>query len=392
MPDLSVAEYDQAEQSAIATTSNRAIEAFQPFTFLKIGYPDRVRQEAELFKYIDVMHENEFEGHISEQLGGISEPEFELVRRLTSLVCDFSEANFGKKSIPRATMLGALNVFRHIQYIFGEARPPVFEIGPGSGYLGAMLILEGYPYLATEVSQAFYLYQSHLWNYISGGKLLELAHPNHSVEEFAMPPPGGGVHIPWWELVRLRPELIPDFDVVTCNRVLCEMHGQSLNFIMKITKAAMRGHDTPKAFVFNGWGSAIGTPAHSVTQAFYGAGFGLVHYDPQITVMAPQDMECGKSCLSLPDTRLKRLLGIRLRNVFRYLTGLPPLRRDVLYGPHQYTSASNPLSSAIMSGREAGEGTRTVGVDRLNRFYDELVGEEDHLTPDERFQTWPGNN
>jgi hypothetical protein len=68
------------------------------------------------------------------------------------------------------------------------------------------------------------------------------------------------------------------------------------------------------------------------------------------------------------------------------------MSRNVLYGPHQYASANNPLSNAIMSGREAAKSTRTVGRDRLNSFYDELVGKENRLSPDERFQKWPSNS
>ena len=35
------------------------------------------------------------------------------------------------------------------------------EIGPGSGYLGALIMQQGWKYYSTEVTQAFYLYQNH---------------------------------------------------------------------------------------------------------------------------------------------------------------------------------------------------------------------------------------
>ena len=389
MPDLSVAEYDEAEQSAISVTPNRVVAAFQPVTYARIGYPDRVRQESELFKYIDVMHEGEFEQHVTRDLAGLSEDEFDLVRKITSLICGFSESRFGIKSTGRASVLGALNVFRHIRYQFGDARPCVLEIGPGNGYLGAMLMLEGYPYLATEVSQAFYLYQNHLWNFISGGNVIELAHPDNSVDNIGVPPPGGAIHIPWWELVRLKPELIPPIDVATGNRVLCEMHPQSLDFILKIASGSMRSRGDRKAFVFEDWGLPGANSADAVTENFYKTGFGLVYYDPLITVMAPRDMECGMDFLSLPNKRKKKLLLIHIRNLVRRLTGLPPLPENTVYGPYHYTSADNPLAKSIVSGRQTGQDTRTVGIDQLNEFYTEVLGTADHLTPDERFQMWP---
>ena len=173
MVSLTVREYERIEQEAMAQTPNRVIEAFQPVTFLQLGYPIRIRSEAELFKYIDVMQETRFENDYSNFIGGLTAKEFELVQRLTSLVCKFSEERFQRKAIARSSLVRMINVQRHIQYLFGSAHPRVFEIGPGCGYLGALLMLLGYPYAATDVTQAFYLYQNHLWDFISNGQAWE---------------------------------------------------------------------------------------------------------------------------------------------------------------------------------------------------------------------------
>lgn len=385
MTELLVTEYDLAEQEAISELPNRIVEAYEPVIFHKLGYPSRVRYESELFKYIDVMHELRFEEVFADILGGLTENEFELLQRLTELVCRFSESRFGRKALARSSVLLSLNVLRHIRYLFGEARPRVFEIGPGSGYLGAMLMLEGYPYAATDVSQVFYLYQNHFWNFVSDGKVLELVRDNISHESLAEPPPGGVVHVPWWEFVRLRPESVPQFDVVTCNHTLCEMHPDSLGFAVMIAQASLHAKESLKAFLFEGWGYDGRYLHASVTRRFYRSGFALVHNDSQITVFAPNGTEGTVECLSLPKRSTRQFR--RLRNVLRRLAGAAPLTGgdSYSYAPCHYVSPRNPLSQAILWGRQSEQGVRTVKIDQVNRFYTDLLGSEDHLGPDEHF-------
>ncbi len=188
MPSLTVAEYDRMEQDAIAELPNRVIEAFQPVTFLQLGYPIRIRRESELFKYIDVMQETRFEHDYLNFLGGVTLTEFELLQKLTSLVCNFSEVRFQRKGIARSSLIRMINVLRHIRYLSGAEQPRIFEIGPGCGYLGAMLMLLGYPYAATDVTQAFYLYQNHLWDFITDGKVFEGAQQEINSVLRAIPP------------------------------------------------------------------------------------------------------------------------------------------------------------------------------------------------------------
>ncbi|NBR37673.1 MAG: hypothetical protein EBT80_10100, partial [Chitinophagales bacterium] len=64
MSDL-VASYDSAERRALAHLPNRAIQAFGAVTFASVGYPFRVHDQRELWRYIDVMHEGRFERNLA---------------------------------------------------------------------------------------------------------------------------------------------------------------------------------------------------------------------------------------------------------------------------------------------------------------------------------------
>jgi len=385
--DLLVADYDLAEQEAISVTPNLIVQAVQPIVFNAMGYPSRVRSEAELFKYIDVMHEGGYEYEVLGLLQGLTENEFELVKRLTTSVNRFGQERFGKKRLSRASMLGGMNVLRHIRYLYGDARPRIFEIGPGNGYLGALLIDQGYPYAATDVSQAFYLYQNHFWNYISQGSVVELTHENPPEEGFEAPSPGNAVHLPWWKFMGLKPDAVPQFDVITCNRTLSEMHPSSLGFAIKIAQAMLSGAPDepklPKAIVFHGWGDQNHGNKASVTQGFYRSGLVLVHNDSQISVVTPAGTENALDYLKLPSRKRQKMVG--LRNYMRKVLGEAPMRGPSPFTPDFCSSSLNPLSHAVVAGREAERDQKVIGIEQLDRFYTELMGGADLTSADEHF-------
>jgi len=380
MSDLSVAEYNRAEADAICELPNRIVEAFQPVVFQQLGYPSRVSRESELWKYIDVMHEGRFEADFSNLLEGISPLEFSVLGRLTEQICRFSNSKFGYKAIAKASVLRSLNVLRHIKYLFGDARPTVLEIGPGCGYLGAMLLLESYPYVATDVAQAFYLYQNHFWNFITEGKVIELARDSGSKGGLPAPAPGEVVHVPWWRFASLRPGDAPPFAVVTCNHTFCEMHPACLGFTLSIARDFENGTQGP-TFVFEGWGSGVKNSASSVAERFYRSGFAIAHHDSKITII---DLKSSQGHLDLPKHK-QRLLR-KSRSLLRRLAGARPLGQ---YEPRCYASSSSPWSKAILEGRS--DAANTVGINLVNQFYFDLLGTEPPPTPDEQFRMLAGH-
>jgi len=383
---LSAEVYDAEEEKAISELSNLVVQAFQPTVFQKYGYPFRVRSETELWKYIDVMHELRFEDDFVYFLEGITSSEFDLLKRLTEQICSFSQAQFNKKAIARGTVLRSLNALRHVRYLFGSARPRVFELGPGCGYLGALLMLEGYPYAATDVSQALYLYQNHFWNFISDGGISDLVGGGDVHDACNGIKPGSAVHLPWWKFVALRPESVPRFDVITCNAALGEMHHDSLGFSLKIARAFLdeSAEETPKVFVFEGWGHPENSHA-KITERFYRSGFVLVHNDPWITVFAANGTRGASGGLDLPQPVTKSRFW-HLKNLIRRVAGATPMDPNaVSYEPSYYAQSKSSLSQSILSGRQSNQSAKNVEIDQVNRFYTDLLDSEDHDTPDESF-------
>jgi SAM-dependent methyltransferase len=408
---LTVRDYESRENAAVSELPNRVVEMVSPVTFASEGYPTRVRSESELWKYLDVMHETRFErDFVSLFQGGLTEREFALLRRAAQLAHDFSQEFFGRNLTARGSLLRALNIYRHIADIFGGTPARVFEIGPGSGYLGCLFILNGWSYAATDITQAFYLLQNHLWNRASDGRLKDLV---ADTDWDGKRLPGQPVHFPWWEFFRLPDKEIPAVDVVTCNHALAEMHPNSMAFALRIAREMLRGGGV-KAFVLEGWGYEKFVPRSAITREFYRSGFGLVYNDGRIAVFVPQDADFASAATRLP--RCAWLFGAGSSDVTAaadranrrqplltaladlketmgslfFLSGLKQLALTFRFWPPRVASRSNEISRRFFEGREQRGTERLVGIGQVNEFYAALLKTNDLLTADERFLAFIG--
>lgn len=147
-----VAKYDLAERRALASLPNRAIQAFGAVTFASVGYPFRVHDKSELWRYIDVMHEGRFERNLA-SLKVVSNEELQLASWLARRTHDYSVTHFSRPFTGRHCLTRSLFQLRGIQRIRAE-RPgnKVLELGPGSGYLSLLMAKTGYAVDKLEVA------------------------------------------------------------------------------------------------------------------------------------------------------------------------------------------------------------------------------------------------
>ena len=85
-----VEKYNQAERAGRATVSNRAIESFSLEVFNTLGYPCRIDDESELWRYHDVMQEVRFKENL-QMIGSYSGHDFDLVTKTAKQILSFSE-------------------------------------------------------------------------------------------------------------------------------------------------------------------------------------------------------------------------------------------------------------------------------------------------------------
>jgi hypothetical protein len=269
--------YDLAESEAVANLPNRLLEAVRPIAFAEVGYPITVDRISSLRRYVEVVHETRMPQITSFLNGGLRADEAVAFRAVAEAVADMSEKVFGRRRVPIASLLDAIHIKRHIDFLFPDRKATVLEIGAGSGYVGSLFIHAGNRYFCTDIAQAFYLYQSHLFRHLGGDRFSErVFEAGCEDDQF--------VHLPWWQFYRTdgAPELYAD--VVTANHCLCEMHPHAAAYIMH--RAANFFQRSPAgALVYFSLGSQILHRATEVLKTMYYYGLRLAHRDDMITVL-----------------------------------------------------------------------------------------------------------
>lgn len=280
--ELNIKIYNEKEKIRGGGLSNRFLEAFQPVAFDKVGYPTRINDDKELIRYVDVLHELREEFYYKNFLYGITVDEFELLKHITVKVLNFTKDTFGKDILVKSPILSSIGELRQINHISKDEKelPTIFEIGAGSGYLGALLYFKGYNYISTDVTQSLYLYQNKLWNYLSKGNLYEafdkIENISCEIKKNKM------VHVPYWNLLKLAEHPFK-VDIFMANHCLYEMHENSLLFYLKLASILMKDSKY-KLFAFQTGGAPIIGNGFTLIKSFYKMGFELLYSDYCITI------------------------------------------------------------------------------------------------------------
>jgi putative glycosyltransferase (TIGR04372 family) len=364
---LSPAEYDRAEADASENLPNRVIECAQTEVFTLLGYPTRVHSIRALWRYVDVMQEGRLKETFDNLLGGkITDEEMHICREITKNIWTLSSREYARPMISRDCLARALVVFRHIRFLF----PPgaiILEIGGGSGYLGALLALAGYRHISTDICQGFYVFQSHLMQVCTSGRLIELASDPRTLDDLKEIPAGWAVHVPWWKWIKTEPKFPIAADVVSANHCLCEMHPRALAYNLKVSAALMRAAGQQSAFIFESWGWDY-HPIWTAAKAFADNGLGIGHIDPSIAVFVDADAP---------------MVGLRLP------TETPadgsPASLEAVYKPPERLPDNNPLSAKILHARAALASQARFDVDDFESMLREVSGQENSRSEDERF-------
>ena len=418
------AEYDRAERAGIASLGCRAIECFRPRTFAAVGYPFAISSIAELWKYTECMHEGigfnqPLDHYILNHFlrGGFTAQEREEIERIKSALDDLGQLIGRPCQYPTTSLFLALSQARHIGAL-APAGSTVVELGGGAGYLGALLVLRGYRYVATDVSQAFYLLQSHLLSRVAPEGCIDLLDETLGPGDLRALESGRAAMVPWWRWVTREIPASLSIDLVTSNHNLLEMHEYSRLYHLSVA----RDHLSRDAvgFVFEGWGAPTLTPTWVAVKAFHEKGFALAHNDARITCFVPADSphaRDGVLIYPLPQssppgpparpapketptvrTRVaamlveagRRLDGGVLHDLVRAeiasrLGSLAPTSgtdpNAVAFAAPEFHDLRNPLSRAVLAMREREPADVSVGLADYRR----LMGRTDLLTEDDRF-------
>lgn len=239
-------EYNSAEAKALRTLSIPSLMAFQPATFQSVGFPTNVFSDDELVRYAD----HNFEAEVPKMylpdaeftpigfVNAFTPSEAALAKCLRDIVADMTRDQFGRPVKPMTNLMvqfGPYRCMESLSKVFGR-KLAVFEPGPGAGYLGALLALNGYTYASFDVTQSLYLWQSHLLNAVTGGAFNELVRPENQSYVNRM----SVMHMPWWLFAHQNESTPLRYDVIYSNSNLGEMTKVSFHQLLNFSRIALR--------------------------------------------------------------------------------------------------------------------------------------------------------
>jgi hypothetical protein len=300
---LSISDYDGQEAAAKCRVSYVEIMAFAPATLTLMGFPATVTQEQELSRYVD-WNNSSSNAQYFEPDHFVRGPsvqttftprEADLVGQVSDHVATLTSRQYGREMRPISTLLSQFGLFRAIMSLQACVDRPlvVFEVGPGNGYLGALLIQAGLSYIGFDNAQALYLWQNRLLNECAGADFLEWV--------ASEPPPNMASHrvhhLPWWHYLALRHHCPIRADVFVSNTNLGEMSHGALLYTARIAQPILYGSPI-SAFLFTNIGDAKQNSLATVEGELARADLGKVCGD-LVQAFVPNGVEPLPALLSL---------------------------------------------------------------------------------------------
>jgi len=220
--------YDLNEDKSFRRYPMDLTNAFAPITFLKYGFQTDIKNDDELWKFIDTQHAGRYFVNLSLLNGGLTQSEFELFQKAVDICIKFTKT-MNKESIPLMALTRSFLSYRAINSFYKSLNkiPSVLEIGPGSGYLGLLCGISGWRYSSFDNTKSLTVYQNALWNF--AGLKVKFAEEKvyYSDSDF--------LQIPWWVWCD-RESIVPKREFIVANHVIQEMSPLALKFTIKRIK------------------------------------------------------------------------------------------------------------------------------------------------------------
>jgi hypothetical protein len=274
---VTIDQYDAEEAAAKCNLSYVEIMAFATSTFAIFGFPASVAREEELARYVDWNNSSSNSEYFKANhfvRGPSVETSFtprerQIVEAVSDRVAELTRRRYGREMRPISTLLSQFGLFRAIMALQEQYWHPltVFEVGPGNGYLGALLIMAGLNYIGFDNAQSLYLWQNRLFAECAGSSF-------HDWVSDGPPAPGSAraQHLPWWRYLQLRGQCPVQADIVVSNTNLGEMNYGALKYTTRIARVIL-AQSQLGAFLFTNIGDSKQNSMATVEGELAAAGF-----------------------------------------------------------------------------------------------------------------------
>ncbi len=230
--------YNETEKKSAKKIPNSLKSFFYNNYFDITSYPRKINEFDEIINFIDEMHDNK--KAILKYT--INEEEFLLLQKILKHVENIQEKlNFKEKVLPFSSLLSAFGCYRIVKKLSLNKDSKIFEIGPGSGYTGALFNKEGFKYSSTDNSQGFYLWQSLIYKELDKNFDETLLN-----KDFKIFNNSNFSHLKWWEFAQVKDKIEKNdesADLIICNHALGELTKECLLYIIKISSKLLSNND-----------------------------------------------------------------------------------------------------------------------------------------------------
>ena len=283
---LSIEAYNIAERNASWKLGSRASQAYSPATFEDLNYPVRVAEESQLLRYVDTMHETSDGKYFDKTKYQYSQTEGKAISQVAQTVALMTKHNFSKCIRPWMAPFGAVPAFRIIEAfktLTDSKNLRVLEIGPGSGYLGALLSTRGFSYSAMDNTQGFYMWQNRLFQAIAPNEFSDWATLNEPLKNWD----ARVNHFTWWQWATLNESTALRSDIVVCDHAMGEFHPIALRHALRLIRIILQG-DGPKLFFFTSPGREHYSDINTIGRTCLQSGMELIFFKNFIGFTVPE--------------------------------------------------------------------------------------------------------
>ncbi len=263
--------YNVEENAGRLKLSNRMLQAFDLVTFANLGYPHRISDIQELWRFHDVMQETRFVKILNQRFSqGMPKHLFDLFKDLIFNINAFGHA-LPKPSnhILNAGQNSALQSMFHKLILdslitsFDLKNCHILELGPGCGYHVLANALSGRKMTLIDSSQAFSIYQNTLFEFC--------AQANNS--KYVLPE-----RIHWFDAADSYKEF-KGINLVVANHMLGEMHNFALRTIVAKLSLMWRESKEQAILVAESLGGGSIQANEQVIRTFQEFGFNAYHFE-----------------------------------------------------------------------------------------------------------------
>ncbi len=212
------------------------IRAFDPHVFNNSGFSG-FDKFSNLKFLTNSQHNGRYETYLKNDLWGVfTEEEFKILSKLFNVSAEINLHLDGRMTPSLDSIFAAMLAVRLIEKKLKKGAT-ILEIGPGSGFVTAMLALKGYKVITVDVLPNFIFYQNMFFEHLFGSEFkYDFSFSRSKVNQFSV------LQLSWWNFINIKNKLL-DIDAITINHSLNEVSKLAMHYYLSICEKQHRPFD-----------------------------------------------------------------------------------------------------------------------------------------------------